>query len=699
MNAEITQNAELTPALQEGKALSPSSVEMNGDQVEFSMQDNKVYIRGNVVVKRGDGTTLTCDSLEYSRDTKMAVARGHVIITTPSGTMRGDTFTFNAETMRGKFDTASFASAPFYGSGESLAKVGDNQIQLNKGYLTTCDLDQPHFRMRAKKFDYFPGDKAVARNVKLMVGKVPLVYIPRYTQDLKNEPFIVFTPGHSKQWGSFLLSQIRYQMTPKVKLVLHADYRERKDFASGFDVKYDTTKFGNGLIRTYYMNQRDLGSKGRFYKERLVPTPERERFKGEWRHKWKIDRNTNAIWQYYKLSDKNFLKDYFQREYYQDTREGTFFLLTKNLPKGVLSLRADIRVNRFVGAVDRVPEVGYSVAGQEIGDTNFYLKSNNLYSNLNARSPSPTELRLKTQRLDSDNQLSRPFKVSFVEIKPYVGARQTYYSRSKELSRYDIIRGVFSTGSDLSTKFFKMFDVQSRILGVEINKLRHIITPSVAYLYRHDPTVPSTLLDQFDGVDSVERAHTLTFTLENKLQTKRSKRTVDLLRLILSSNFALKENPSKGGFSNVNSKLELKPLDWLSFSVDSSYNAHEDRLSSINFDLYINQKKWYLSLGKRLQVDRDDQLTSEFGYRINHKWKFKIYERFDTEHGILKEQNYAISRDLHEWELDLSFNEKRTEGDAILLIFRLKAFPEIGIEGGTSFNKRKAGSQTGTDTF
>ena len=79
---------------------------------------------------------------------------------------------------------------------------------------------------------------------------------------------------------------------------------------------------------------------------------------------------------------------------------------------------------------------------------------------------------------------------------------------------------------------------------------------------------------------------------------------------------------------------------------------------------------------------------------INHKWKFKIYERIDTEHGILKEQNYVISRDLHEWEVDLSFNETRTEGDEILLIFRLKAFPEIGIEGGTSFNKRKAGAQT-----
>ena len=142
----------------------------------------------------------------------------------------------------------------------------------------------------------------------------------------------------------------------------------------------------------------------------------------------------------------------------------------------------------------------------------------------------------------------------------------------------------------------------------------------------------------------------------------------------------------------------MTPLDWLTLSADSQYNAQEDRISSINFDCYINQKKWYLNVGKRLQVDQDDQLTSELGYRINHKWKFKIYERFDTEHGILKEQNYVISRDLHEWEMDLSFNEKRTEGDEILLIFRLKAFPEIGIEGGTSFNKRKAGAQTSTSS-
>jgi hypothetical protein len=72
----------------------------------------------------------------------------------------------------------------------------------------------------------------------------------------------------------------------------------------------------------------------------------------------------------------------------------------------------------------------------------------------------------------------------------------------------------------------------------------------------------------------------------------------------------------------------------------------------------------------------------------------RTYSRFDLEHGILKEQEYALTRDLHEWQMDINFNEKRAEGNEIWLVFTLKAFPEMALDLGTSFNKRKAGSQS-----
>jgi hypothetical protein len=182
--------------------------------------------------------------------------------------------------------------------------------------------------------------------------------------------------------------------------------------------------------------------------------------------------------------------------------------------------------------------------------------------------------------------------------------------------------------------------------------------------------------------------------LENKLQTKRNGQPVDLARLVLETPFYLKEDPNKGGFSDVTTKFELNPADWLTFSSDTDYNTHEDHLQTANYDMYLTSKdKWYFDLGERYSRDVDNQITTEWGYTINPLWKFKIYDRFDiNKGGQQKEQQYTLTRDLHEWEMDLNYNHTLGQGSAVMVIFRLKAFPSLALDASTSFNRRKAGT-------
>ena len=61
----------------------------------------------------------------------------------------------------------------------------------------------------------------------------------------------------------------------------------------------------------------------------------------------------------------------------------------------------------------------------------------------------------------------------------------------------------------------------------------------------------------------------------------------------------------------------------------------------------------------------------------------------------MQEQEYVISRDLHEWQMELNYNQFRGQGSEIWIVFRLKAFPEDTIDlAGVSFNRRKTGSQS-----
>ena len=57
-------------------------------------------------------------------------------------------------------------------------------MAIDEGYLTTCDLDEPHYRMQARRMDIYVKDKAIVHDMKIYLGKVPVMYLPYYVQDL-----------------------------------------------------------------------------------------------------------------------------------------------------------------------------------------------------------------------------------------------------------------------------------------------------------------------------------------------------------------------------------------------------------------------------------------------------------------------------------------------------------------------------------
>ncbi len=691
-NEEKTASG-LLSTKKEGEPLSPNAVEVNGNSVEYDVKTNSIFATGNVVIKKGK-VTLTCDRVVFHRETHLAEAEGNVVLRSPNGKISGRRLKFDFNTMTGDFEGAKIYANPYYGKAPVISKVGKDHIEMKDGvYITTSDFDKPEYRLVSRKVDIYPGKKAVARNVLLYVGKIPVMYIPKYTQILTDKkPRVIFTPGYDKDWGAFLLSQWRYYFSENFKGVIHADYRTSKDIAWGVDLNYRIPKGGSGIVRTYYMNERNITSDWPWQKK-PSPTIERERFKVEWRHKWQIDDKTEAIMQYYKLSDAGFLKDYFENEYDEDSNPDSYFLFTRNLAAGTFSFLTDFRVNRFVSKVERLPEIQYTLSNQRLGATRFYLKSVSTYSNLTSKTASPSEVRQKTMRLDLDNEISYPFKIGFIEARPFVGGENTYYSRTKPGVKNSLVRGQFKTGIDLSTKFYKVFDVETNLWGLDIHQLRHIITPSISYVFKSNPTVSNAQIDQIDSTDDRTEVHTITFGLDNKLQTKREGKSVDLLRFTLSSDFALKEDEGSGGFRTVSSDIEFKPTDWLTVYSDAEFDSQAEHLTSANMDIYITQKdKWSFSLSKRYTWDMDDEITAGLDYTINPKWLLRAYERFDIDTGLQKEFEVSFVRDLHSWQMELSFNETRGEGSEIWLVFTLKAFPDIALDFGTSFHKRKAGT-------
>jgi len=705
-----------------------SPMVINGDNVEYSADSKEVVATGNIEVIY-KGAKLTCNRLKVNMQTKEGLAEGNARIEDAKGVVTGEKIVYDFGNKTGIIYNANFRSNPYFGKARKVEKLTDGEFVAKGGYFTTCDFDQPHYRFGVKKLNMFPGDKMQAQAATLYLGAVPLVYLPRFNYSMK-DPFmhVQVEPGTRKDWGPYLLSAWRYNLTDNASGRAFLDYRNKLGLAEGFELNYTKTPVGKGDFKFYYTNEKPA--------DQPVGAPtEFQRYFMRWRHKWNIDERTNVMAEFLKITDKRrkndptyshgFLQDYFFREYEKDAEPLSYALFHHAFNYSSLDVLLQIRTNKWFDQIEKKPEINYSLPSLQLGESPFYFESISQLGTYNKKaSTAPVTIDEVTDtRLDTKNTLSLPTKIGFIQFKPFVSSRQTFYDQGAN-GQAGIIRTIFYSGADVSTKFYRIFNVKTNALGLDINGLRHVITPSVGYLYTHVPTIPISNIRQIDSVDAITRGNTATLSLSNKLQTKRNGQSVDFVDFLITTDYVL--DPKSGGVSqnsillNTGNKLEsqladvlfklkILPYSWMRFEADATYEhsnhdiADYNRFSLFSYDLSFDLgKERSFSIGQRYDRKSEgkgkNEVTANFYWRLNPKWKFSIYQRYNFKESAAldrgsQEQQYTLTRDLHCWELDISLNKKEDTGTTLFFTFRLKAFPENEFGFDQSMSEEKSGAQ------
>lgn len=698
---------------------SPASfseeVTINGDQVEYLSEKGQVIATGNVEIIY-KGAKLTADRVTVQMDQKIAVAEGHARLDDERGVVEGERLEYRFDQKVGTLLETGFRSPPYYGTAEKVEKVSDQEIVAYKAAFSTCDYDDPHFRMQASKVNVFPGDKMQAKNIKLFMGDIPVMIFPRLNRSLK-DPFmhVRFVPGKDSEWGPFLLSGWRYNLAENVDGRVYLDYRANLGIAKGFGTNYRDTAVGSGDFLFYHTDE----------EPRKIEIPDDkpqtyERFLSRWRHKWDIDDGTNFVAEVVDISDerrklwqkdRSFLKDYFPREYEEESEPLSYGLLHHNFDLSSLDVLVQKRTNQWFDQVERLPEITYSMPDLQLGESPFYFEHNSVFSVVNKKAVTgPTsDIDHDITRFDTANQVSLPSKVAFLQVTPFAQARETLYDKLVDGTTEMAVRTTFSAGADVSTKFYRVFEVTTNAFGLNINRLRHVITPTAGYTYVHEPTISAHKIKQVDPIDALGRSNGVSLGLSNKLQTKRDKLNVDLADFRISSTYVFQPKTGVKRGSNLSDilfELDLVPYSWMSFYSDVTYyrsgsrtDANYNKISSVNYDFAFNfGTDRTISLGQRYARRSGNAITTNYLWRLNPKWKLGVYHRYEIGHDRtltrgLKEQEYLVERDLHCWAMDFTYNIDRTEGETIWIIFKLKAFPEVGFNYDQQYHQPKTGSQ------
>ena len=666
-----------------------SPVEVNGDQVEFFPKDKKIVGKGNITVDY-EGIRLTCDKITVYSETKDSEAEGNVVLKTPGAELKGEKVNYNFNTKVGEILKARASSEGWYAFGEKIELLSNSAYKIINGYITSCNLPKPHYKIVAKNVTVYPvTNKVVAKDVTVKVGNAPVAYLPKYHFSLKSGgwPTVSVIPGKKSKWGIFALNSYRYEINDENALTLRVDERSKWGLAEGFDYKYSLNGFGGGLLRTYYTNQRNVdrneSEKG-----------EQQRYRIQARHRWDISDRAMAIMEYHRMSDDTMTKDYFYREEYErEASPESYIYALDRQSEYSLSVLARKRVNHFQTVTERLPEVRFDLKDQRLFDLPVYFKTDTTFTNLNKKT-SDNANDSNVTRFDVYNKLSTPLKlIDFLSVSPFVGMRDTFFSRELNDDK-DEFRTALYTGFDMSTKFSKTYEASGKFMGVDFNKLRHIVTPTVEYKYIHQPSVDYTKLEQFDDIDAIDQKSNFTLGFENRLQTKRmigeSLKTVDLGYLLITSDYLYKPEGLGSQFSTVKGDLELTPFQWLRFESDTRYDPDTKDFQTWNTDLYLNKtEKWQFGVGSRYEQNEVSELTSELFYKLNNDWSFRTFSRYDLKEvedsgtkyiNEFKDKEFTVIKDLHCWLAEVSVSSGRDSGTTFWVVMKLKASPKTAFD-------------------
>ncbi len=684
----------------------PSTVEVVADTLEYSRDHKKVIGKGNVVLSY-QKVKILADYGEVETDTKRAYARGHVIFFNgEKPAAQGHEIYYDFENHTGSFPKGRNISHPWFSTGEDIQQLKEDLSVARNGAVTTCNLENPHYEIRAKKVTIHARDKMVAKNVTIYALGKPIFWLPYLVIPLRHDEMpLALSAGYNSRNGAYILASKGFSINESLGGKLHVDWRAKRGFGGGVDLGYALGHHSAGDFKGYWTQ------------DKRAPTPplgyeqleSRDRGRITLRHRTDIDDFTNIQLRYNRIADEFFLQDFFQKESRSDVEPQSFVTFTKNSDRYGFLTHVEKKMNSYESLVERLPEVRLDWKNQPFFNERVFYENQLSAANLSKRFYRTDEVNEDVVRVDNFHEWTVPLKWNEIKFSPLVNARGTYYSRER-YSPDNRFRAAFGYGADLRTQYYKTFPVTFDKWGIELNHIRHLVEPFVRYESTLLSTVSDEELSYFDEIDRVDNHDIVTFGVENRLQTKRvvngQIKRVDFVSLNTFLSYELnpdgysrassfstfEDGRTTSNFTILTEEVILRPYEWLQAESRMDFDVPRGALRVLNQDVLVRKGRFRLLFGHRFFNDfpgltGSNQFLFELSYTINALWQIGGYTRWDIQDDGLEEWQISASRDLHDFILDFGLNVRQSDiarnSKEVFFNFRMKQFPDYNLHTGS----------------
>ncbi len=608
------------------------SVKYKAERIEYIVSPRKVVLTGNARIDYGK-LYLTADTIVYLPQDKKLIAWGHPFLFDGEREIYAERMVYDLEEKTGWIFNARAKVEKGYLYAKKAKYIKDEKvIKIKGGYFTTCELDPPHYYFYSTYMRVNINDMVIARPVILLVQDIPLFWLPFWYFPIKKERssgLLPFKIGKSSTCGRYLKGYYYLVLGPHADATLGAELYEKKGIMGSLEARWLLSReILDGNMNARYVREKDTGKR-----------------------RWELNLNhasrfllgarlkANASLR----SDKKFITDY-----YSDTVE-----VFKTHKEWEVSLSR--RIGRFSGNLvfdydespegivkKKFPEFFLSIPTYTFGpihiSSSFRFLRNESDERITSYSVSPSFTR----------SLFRYFPLSF--SGEYRGEYHVFQDTS-------FLKDEKSVRASIRTTFYGLSN-----FGIyPFERFRSVYTPSVSFSY------------SFPSQTSPWGKKTFGWSLRYVLQAKREDKKYDLLTANFSGSYLFEDTTWSDIQVSMTTGME-------NLRGELSGKIKKGDFTLQKFSLRIKFRDWNADLSWN---PKTPAFTGGLSGRLKltPRWTGNFTGRYDFLEGELVSARLSLTRDLHCWELRLSWN-MMGENQNLEISLHLKRIPEIKIEKG-----------------
>ncbi len=636
-----------------------------------------------------ESLVLTADEITYRPSERLAIARGHVVIT------RSDQ-RLVSEVVRYHLDTRTFTVGRFrVGQQEVLAEGTGAEGNPRKLDIVDATVSfgepeplNPVVRSGLMTYshpDNQPDTVQLQKN-RLGIGSVNVLPLPTFVESPSAPTLSGFEAqaGFGGKLGTYLDLTVTAPASSSTALGAELGLFTKRGVLFGPVARYkarDADGVGaQGSLRTGYIE--DQGDTGLDIVDRPIDS---SRGFVDWEHHQLFTPRLSLDGRVNYWTDSEVTRD-FRRDDFNKVQAPDNWLETAFSGENyVVSAFTRVRTNDFSVVQERLPELRVDFLPVELG--------RGVYHRLNAgvavlkENPVLAVPTITSKRADLYYGLTRPFSPrEWFSLTPVAGVRVTHYADTA-LGSADsaYTRSIGELGFDAKAfEHSATWDYKNQRWG--INGLRHIATPRLSYRFSptadngrvHIPVIdddvfstylrPIGIADQ-RNIDQLPATDTVRLGYDHVLQTRDKiygSRNLAQLSLAADEHLSAEAARSQGVLRNhtdLHTFFALTPVHWLRYDFYNRSVVQSGKTTEFNTGLTLKDADvWSFRLGTDYLEDPVkarviEQYTADFTRRLNEIYSARIQLRYDFRASVFTEQNYIVRQRLsHFWLMNYVFS-------------------------------------------